>query len=231
MLLHIETTEQKLIQQILRFLNKYPSHAAILLVLASKIIRLNKGALYMEFIIKENNIVQYFAEGYTAYKNRVRHGSATIGILGAAPVMPEYPTIMPELSEDDIEGLFREVLQDCVNSGHLSEEIAADLGILDLGIPEVLEEGTPKLTGKLGTGGHPILHTFIGVYSGYQIWKDIGKGYLLLTVSTTANYTDISALPIMGSGEVWKYKIIYVYKNVPIGNWSNECTISVIGHV
>ena len=231
MLLRVQTSDQKLLLQMLRFLNRYPSHSAILLVIASKILRLKKGVLYLQFIMDENNIVKVFSEGYTAYKNRVRNGSVTVGLLGAAPVMPEYPAILPELGEDDIEGLFREVLQDCVNSGALSEEIAADLGILDLGIPEVLEDGTPKLTGKLGTGGHPILHTSIGNYSGYQIWKDIGKGYLLLTVSTTASYTDISALPTIGTGEVWKYKIIYVYKNAPIGNWSNECTISVIGHV
>ncbi len=231
MLLLVHTSDQMLLLQMLRFLNRYPSYSAKLLVLASKINRLKKGVLYLQFIMDENNAIKVFSEGYTAYKNRVRNGSVTIGLLGAAPEMPEYPTIMPELGEDNIEGLFREVLQDCVNSGALSEEIAADLGILDLGTPVVLEEGTPKLTGKIGTGGHPILHTFIGDYSGYQIWKDIGKGYILLTVSTTASYTDISALPTIGNGEVWKYKIIYVYKNVPIGNWSNECTISVIGHV
>jgi len=231
MLLHIETEEAKLLAQILKFLKRYPNYSAALLVLASKILRLNKGALYMAFILDENNIVQSFAEGYTAYKNRVRRGSATVGLLGAAPVMPVYPLVMPDLGEDDIEGLFREVLQDCVNSGALSVEIATDLGILDTSAPENLEEGTPILTGKIGTGGHPKLHTFIGKYYGYQVWKDIGTGYVLINVSTSAYFTDNAALPAKGVGVVWKYKIIYVYKNEPIGNWSSELTISVHGEV
>ena len=47
----------------------------------------------------------------------------------------------------------------------------------------------------------------------------------------TANFTDKSTLPAKGTGVVWKYKIIYVYKNEPIGNWSAEIAISVLGNV
>jgi len=231
MLLHIQTSDPKLLAQILKFLDRYPNHSALLLVLATKITRLTKGATYLQFILSENDMVQSFAIGYTAYKNRVRNGSNVVGSLGAAPSMPEYPTIMPILSEDNIEGLFREIVQDCVNSGRLSEEIAADLGILAPVVVEDLAEGTPNLTGKLGTGGHPILHANIGNYSGYQVWKDTGTGYLLINVSTKANFTDTATLPAKGTGVVWKYKTIYVYKNEPIGNWSAEVAISVLGNV
>ena len=48
----------------------------------------------------------------------------------------------------------------------------------------------------------------------------------------TANFTDKSTLPAMRTGAVvWKYKIIYVYKNEPIGNWIAEIAISVLGNV
>jgi len=231
MLTHIETSDIKFLAQLLRFLNRYPNYSAKLLVLASKIARLTKGAVYLQFIMGENNVIQGFAMGYTAYKNRVRFGSTMNGTLGAAPVMPEYPAIMPDLCEDDIEGLFREVLQDCVNSGNLSEEIAADLGILAPVVVEDLAGGTPILTGKLSTGGHPNLHTFIKNYDGFQVWKDTGMGYTLINVSTTANFTDSATLPAKGTGVVWKYKIIYVLKNEPIGNWSAEIAISVLGTV
>ncbi len=81
------------------------------------------------------------------------------------------------------------------------------------------------------SAGHPTLHTKIGDYDGFEVWKDTGTGFAFLNVSDTPNFTDPSALPASGVEVIWKYKIIYRYKNVQIGNWSVTISVAVKGSV
>ena len=84
---------------------------------------------------------------------------------------------------------------------------------------------------KVMSAGHPTLHTAIGGYDGFEIWKDAGTGFVFLNVSNGPNYIDNSALPASGVEVIWRYKIIYRYKNVQIGNWSNTISVAVKGSV
>lgn len=154
------------------------------------------------------------------------------GVLGALPALVAYPTTpAPPVCLADLESLFRDIIQQCVKSGNLTEDIAKALDIFEEVTAATLETGTPDLSLKAMSAGHPTLHTTIGNYDGYEVWKDSGAGFVFLNVSSSPNYIDSSALPAFGVETIWRYKIIYRYKNVQIGNWSNTISVAVKGSV
>jgi len=225
---YIENTEEKLVKQIAQFCDMYTIYASLLKVDPTKIDNLNAGSLFMTFILAMQGKVQTLAVTFTAYKDLVFYGIGT-DVLGVLPVLPVYPTSPPPVCLAAVESLFREIIQQCVKSGKLTEDIAKALGIFEE-VPVVeLEKGTPVLSLKSKSAGQPKLHTIIGDYEGFEVWKDSGTGFVFLNVSNSPNYTDTSALPAAGIEVVWKYKIIYRYKNAQIGNWSNVISVAVKG--
>lgn len=226
----IENTEEKLVKQIAHFCDKYPNYASLLKADATKIDNLNAGSLFMTFILAIHGKVQSMAVTFTAYKDLVFYGTGT-DVLGVLPILPVYPTVPPPppVCLAAVESLFREIIQQCVKSGKLTEDIAKALGIFEEVPVVVLEEGTPVLSLKSMSAGQPKLHTILGDYEGFEVWKDSGNGFVFLNVSNSPNYTDTSALPAAGIELVWKYKIIYRYKNAQIGNWSNLLSVAVKG--
>ena len=228
----IETVEDKLVTQISKFCSIYPTYAGLLKADATKISNLNEGSLFMIFVLMMQGKVQTLATAFTAYKDLVFYGIGG-NTLGALPVLPVYGTTPapPAVCLADVVTLFREVIQQCVLSGNLTEDIAKALGIFEATSIVVLEDGMPFLSLKSVSAGKPTLHTTIGNYEGFEIWKDSGKGFLFLDVSNSANYTDTSAMPATGVEIVWIYKVIYRYNNVQIGKWSNTISVAVKGNV
>lgn len=226
----IATTEGGKKFQIGVFLNAYSNHKTLMNVPQSKMDRLLKGYNFFVFIEPENQSVQSFAEGYTGYKNLFLYGKGG-GTLGSIPVFTTTMAIPPPISEANLIALFRSVVQDCVNSGNLTEDIAKDLGILAPEDADTLSTGTPTLSVKIGQGGHVELHTPMGIYGAWEIYKNSGTGYAFMNTCMNAQYTDASPLPALGVAVVLKYKAIYVLKNVQVGNWSNEVTVTITGHL
>ena len=211
---------------------EYPTYESDLNAHADDMIELNKGSVFMTFVLGIQAKNQTSAIAFTAYKDLMRSGKGG-GVLGALPVLTAYPTTPapPPVCNADVESLFRKVAQQCVRSGKLTEDIAKALGIFEEVTTATLETGTPDLSLKVMSAGHPTLHTAIGGYDGFEIWKDAGTGFVFLNVSNGPNYIDNSALPASGVEVIWRYKIIYRYKNVQIGNWSNTISVAVKGSV
>ena len=225
---YVEPTDPKFKTQLGGFCRVYPEYADVLNVLAAKMDRLNAGNAVVQIIFPQQEIMQTFGVGFTAYKDLLRKGNAN-DTLSAYPIMPVYPAIMPPLCEENIESLFKEVIQDCGDGGNLSEAIAKALGIYAEDTADVMSSGTPNLTLKMAGGGHPQLHCTMGDFEGYEIWKDSGAGFVRFDVSNSPNYVDMTALPAAGTDVIWTYKVIYRYKNVQIGNWSISIPIAVKG--
>lgn len=61
----------------------------------------------------------------------------------------------------------------------------------------------------------------------YQIHVDRSNGWELLTIDTTAGYTDTHPLPT--TPQKWTYKAIYRLSDARVGQWSNENSITVGG--
>jgi hypothetical protein len=52
-----------------------------------------------------------------------------------------------------------------------------------------------------------------------------GKGFVLLTIDTTPNYTDTQAFP--ASATRWIYKAIYRVNDAQVGVWSQPVNVTV----
>lgn len=224
---YIEQTDTKFRTQLGSFCNLYHLYINELNVLPAKITRLREGNAVVQIIFPQQETLQTFGTGFTSYKNLLRWGNNG-EVLTAFPVMPTYPATMPALCEANIEALFKEILQECVDNG-MSESTAKALGVFAEDTTVALNEGTPNFSLKLAGGGHPILHCTIKGYDGFEVWKDAGTGFIRFDVSTSANYTDMSPLPAAGTDVIWRYKIIYRHQNVQIGNWSPIIPIAIKG--
>ena len=226
----VEKGDIELAKQIRDFLAEYPNHKDEMKVVASKITDLAKGSAYLDFILDIQTKVHTTSSSVTSYKNLIRHGKGA-EILGAKPTLTVYPLVVPPVCNANVEGLFRDIIQDCINSGNLTEDVAKALGIFEEESTTVLANGTPILSLKSMSGGHPMLHSKLDAYDGFEIWKDAGTGFVFNNVSNAADFIDQSPLPALGVELVWKYKIIYRYKNVQIGHWSSTISVAVKGNV
>ena len=228
----VESTEAKLSAQIAQFCRIYATstYAALLKANPDKITDLNKGSLFLIFILGIQTQMQSAAVTFTSYKDLLLTGKGG-GVLGALPLLPVYPTTPapPPIALADLETLFRDIIQQCVKSGNLTEDMAKALGIFEEAAVVVLEVVTPVLSLKYMSAGHPNIHTKIGDYDAFEVWKDSGTGFIFLNVSTTTDYLDTSPLPAAGVDAVWNYRIIYRLKNVQVGNWSNVLMVAVKG--
>ena len=124
---------------------------------------------------------------------------------------------MPPICAANVEVQLRHVIQLIVATGKLTEEMGIALGIVKLINVADLSQGTPDLTVKNSSGGHPEIHCTIGDYDDYEIWKDTGTGFALLTVSSKPKFTDNSSLPISGGQALWIYKLFIVTKTYKLG--------------
>ena len=185
---------------------------------------------FVQFIFGEQAGIQSFAKAFTDYKNILHFGPSN-ALMGDIPLPPVFPSVLPVISMGNARSQFADLIQNCVRSKNFTSTMGITLGFVKAETEEKAEEGTPNLTIKLTTGGHPLLHATKGIYQGYEVWKDIndGKGYSRLATSLYADYIDLSTLPAVGIGVTWKYKVIYILKGVECGNWSAEVTIGVFG--
>jgi hypothetical protein len=224
---YVEQTDTKFRIQLGNFCNLYPTYIDELNVLPAKMVRLNKGNAVVQVIFPQQEKLATFGTGFTSYKNLLRWGNNG-EVLTAFPTMPTYPETLPALCEANIESLFKEILQDCVDNG-MTEATAKILGVFAEDVTVLLGEGTPNFSLKLAGGGHPLLHCTIKGYDGFEIWKDTGTGFIRFDVSTSPNYMDMTPLPPAGTDVIWRYKIIYRYQNLQIGNWSPIIPIAIKG--
>ncbi len=84
---------------------------------------------------------------FTGYKDLLISDKGG-GVLGELPPLVVYPTTPapPPVCLADLIALFREIIQQCVKSGNLTEDIAKALGIFEEPVLAKLVEGTPNLT-------------------------------------------------------------------------------------
>ena len=212
------------------FCREYPNYKDILNIDTVVISDLIKTNAVVQMVTVQNSKVQLGANTFTAFKNLLLRGNAS-DTIGGYPTLVTYPTVMPPICAENVEAQLRHVIQLIVATGKLTEEMGIALGIVKLINLSDLTLGTPDLSVKKSSGGHPEVHCTMGDYDDYEIWKDSGTGFALLTVSSKPKFSDITVLPAAGAHALWIYKTIYRYKNIQIGNWSQAVSIAVYGTV
>jgi len=124
-----------------------------------------------------------------------------------------------------------EFVQQIRKNPKCTDAIALDLGILGSATtPPDLTALQPVIDLSV-VSSHVFVKWGWGGYGQYldscEIWVDRGdgKGWVFLTIDTTPNYTDTTALPTAPAK--WSYKAIYRVGETQVGVWSAPVSITV----
>ena len=232
MIMLIENSEVLLAPQMNHFAEEISNYDTLFDLDPNEVISFKELNAFVQFVFAWQTTIHSYSKAFTSYKHQLHLGPSE-ALMGALPIIPVYPTVLPVFPLGNARAQFSDIIQNCMKSPKFTKNIGLILGILEYDTTEKMEEAKPVLTIKLTTGGHPILHTVKGTFSGYEVWKDLmdTKGYQKIDTSLYADYLDRSQLPAIGVAQTWKYKIIYTLKGDICGNWSNEVTIGVYGMI
>jgi hypothetical protein len=183
-----------------------------------------KDADYVKYVIEQQDKAKAFSQSYTKYKNDLRMGSAT---PITEPVM-DVPAVVPPAVAAGVEARFRQKAAKAKNSGNYTQAIGEAWDIV-----------APVSSGTLGVptfeihlaAGHPILDWIKDISDGVDIWKDDGSGtgFIYIGRDNKSPFPDKSDLPAAGQSKIWKYKLIYVVNDEPVGDYSAVLEVTVKG--
>ncbi len=225
---HIETSDAGFNLQLKTFVSKIPGYATLFGLSTAQINAVKADSLAFDYALSCAQIMQTFAHNYTEYKTQLLHANITnLGGFPTLPVLPAAPAAVPA----DIKGRFRTLIQSLIHNPNkvYTQNIGEDLGIAGPASNFDPATGKPKFTIAHSAGGHPKLNYTKGSFEGVEIWKDTGAGFLKLERITQTTYIDPSALPAANAAAVWKYKLIYLYKDAVAGEFSDVVSITVNG--
>lgn len=229
MALLIEKSDLGLNTQLKTFNGKIDTYKTALGLTDAEVAATKADAAAFDFLLTAQDAVQTFAQNFTTYKNLLRKGGAST--LGALPLMPALAPAPPMPEKPDLEGRFRILVQRIAYHPAYTTAIGRDLGIE---APEETfnpSEGKPSFYIEPTSGGYPNLRWKKGKYEGVEIWKDNGSGFAKLDRDMKPDYIDKTELPKAGTTALWKYKMIYLLNDEPIGNWSDVVSVTVYGEV
>lgn len=149
-----------------------------------------------------------------------------------APVAPTFPAAVPVVAPG-IEIRFRNLVKQIKANSDYNESIGAALGIegsQQLG-PEYATLA-PSLSLSISGGQVNVAWGWQG-YSAFldqcelQVDRGDGKGFVLLAIDTTPNYTDTQLFP--AAPVKWSYQAIYRAADDRVGQWSAPFSTTVGG--
>jgi hypothetical protein len=231
MALIIEKNDAAFNAQLKNFVNKIDTYKATLGLSADEVSSVTGDALAFDYVVTSQLATQTFAQNYTSYKNLLRKGGEVA--LGVLPVLPALAA-PPAMPLPNLESRFRNLLQRITHSNAYTEAMGLDLGIESPAATASrasLDAGKPDFFIELSSGGHPNLRWTKGRYQGVEIWKDSGSGFAKLDRDMRPDYIDKTNLPPAGATALWKYKMVYLLDDEPIGQWSNVVVVTVHGEV
>ncbi len=185
--------------------------------------------ILMDWLLATGTAFSTFSTSITAYKIVLRSG----GNLGAVPTTPTVPAA-PTATSGGMEKRFRDLIQDAVRSGNLTDAIAKDLGIVapdESSSSQSREAAQPSFKLSYSSGGYPLIIWKKGKFEGVEIHKSKdGINFSKLDRDYKPDYIDKSDLPEPTKAEVWYYKLIYLMnEDEQTGQWSDVQSISVHG--
>lgn len=215
---------------LLNFAGKLPGKATTLGLAPATVTALVADALWLAYVLQNwLDAVRSFSLGCTQIATAAQTGTGGLVTLPGftAPALPNG--VVPQ-NEGALTRLFTAV-QDIKNSHKLTDAIAVELGIVggadagpDLTTVQPVINATVSGSGvNLGWG-----------WQGNSAWLDAceiqvdrgdGKGFGLLTIDTTPNYTDTQAFP--AAKTAWTYKAIYRVDDKQVGLWSAAVSLAV----
>ncbi|MFN7118194.1 MAG: hypothetical protein ACK4TA_15445, partial [Saprospiraceae bacterium] len=163
----------------------------------------------------------------TQHKNALRNGLNVDKLLEPLVIAP---FMFPAPVKSGIFTRVAALVNRIKTSLNYNEADGQDLGIIGVEKAQTTTDIKPVFTIRLVEGGYPEIVWKKRKMDGVEIWKQDADGnWHLVTRATTPNFIDRSPLPPPGMSEVRHYRIIYLRKDQPVGQWSNVVSVTVRG--
>ncbi len=227
----IATTDDGFIVQLSTFCGKLGTYGTLVGVSAAEITSINNDLSLMAWAVTSQNQVQSFAQNFTNFKDLLRYGHGT-DVLSQVPTVPVLD-VAPALVDANVQKRFSDLVKRIKGSPKYTKTIGEDLGIEVAHTPFDPQLGKPVFRTTFSSGGHPHLIWKKGKFQGVEIWvnRNDTKGWLKLDRDFHPDYTDKSPLPAVGVSAIWNYKMIYIFQDEVVGEWSAEQSVTVYGNV
>jgi hypothetical protein len=210
------------------FATKLPQFVSKYSISAAEQADITQGSALFTYWLNYKNQNDEYNRKLAQYKNELRDGIETGITPSIVPAFPS-PGVAPTATAP---GIF-------VRAGSVAVRIKKHVAYtiadgFDLGIEATSTTGVnlntvkPQIRVHLIEDGNPEILWVKKSMDQIEIHVDRGEGYELLVFDTYPNYTDTNTLE-PGTATVWKYKAIYIKKDVRVGFWSDEVTITVTG--
>jgi hypothetical protein len=208
------------------FAEKLPRYAAKFNITAAEQADVLAGAKFFDYLIGLQKSLDTYYSAFVKYKNQIRDGlvQSSTTITNVVPPIPilANPTIVPF-------GIFERSIS--IGERILKFTSCLESDARDLGIYTEPKKAADKTTGKpvvkmqFTQGGKPELVWKKMGFDGIEIHVNRGDGYEFLANDMRPNFIDNYS--IGNTPKVWKYKCIYLYNDIRVGEWSDEIQITV----
>jgi hypothetical protein len=213
------------------FANKLGTYATKYGITATEVTDTQNGAAWFRYWLDYKNKYQEYTKKVTDFKNQIIKGVPSGAVAAITPTPPVLP-VPPTAVNPDVFGRASSIAARIKGFQSYTPADGLDLGIVGNQTVLDLVNIQPKFSIRLVAGKPEIVWAKQNM-SGIEIYKSTGEApdYVFLAFDSNPNYTDNSPLPAQGKSAVWKYKIIYKYKDEQVGKWSDEISITVTGAI
>lgn len=210
--------------QLGNFANKIPIYQATFNLTLDDVNGVQKDSDYFSWSVNMANQVAETKKGWTSYRNIIRYGQPYL-VENPAPEPVEVLPVPGDVPPG-IQIRFINLVNRIKAHQNYTEAIGQILGIESTSQNrELPDDVKPEISLKV-SGDFVILQWKKNGYDGIVIEKDSGEGFVLFDKDTRPNFIDPTPIPV-GRSAIWKYQVIYFYKDTKIGDWSNVATITV----
>lgn len=223
-------TQAEQVRWLANFINKLPSYATALGLSTAQLAAIKGDCLWLIYVLGTwLTAVREWALGCTQAANMAQSGSGGTQALPVftAPTLPSTTTPVALGALDRIFALVQVIKQ----NSNCTDDIARDLGIV--GSEQTGPDPAallPVITAEIISG-----QVLVGWdWGGFGDWLDAceihvdrgdGKGFVMLTIDTTPDYTDTQPFP--AAPTKWIYKAIYRLGDAQYGLWSAPVSVTV----
>jgi hypothetical protein len=178
--------------------------------------------------------VRTWAQAGTDAATEAQTGAGTAALALPVWTAPALPTGVVAVNPGALTRIFA-LVQLIKDGGKCTDAMATNLGIL--GTAQTAPNPAnfkPEISASVA-GGQVLVKWGWGGNSAWldsceiQVDRGDAKGFTLLTIDTTPNYTDTQPLPPAGQSALWKYKAIYRQGDARVGQWSDVVSLPVAG--
>ncbi len=227
---YLSASDDGFAHQLITFKNAIGAYSAGLGLAPAQVTAQAADADYFSYVLAVQELMANSAKQWTAWKDLQRKGGSVPPT--GAPVEPTFPAAVPVVAPG-IELRFRNLVKQIKAKADYNESIGAALGI----------EGSEQLGPDYATLAPNLSLSISGDqvnvawgWQGYsafldqcelQVDRSDGKGFVMLAIDTTPNYTDTQAFP--NAPVKWSYQAIYRVGDQRVGQWSAPVSVSVGG--